>query len=733
MVKRGWLITVALAFFVLPVMFTILPVDTCASLTAQGMDEETERLFGEAINLYRRGRDAEALQKLKEVLARDPSQEEAYQLREKVTFGLWVDLMTKRGEHRAVINTFLSLAGMGERSKRQDEAAVTKLLEQIRTGDYSAKRKAFLTIERDFGDFAVPVIVPVLAATSNDDYRTNLLQLLAQMGPEVTLPLVECLASDDLALKTYVCIALGLIKDDRAAGALKGIMQSAKEEALIKAADRAWRNLGLVEAMATKSAENLFVDMAMKYYRRSPAIMKEFSANRVVWQWTDGKLTKYEVPLYLYHLYVAENNCYKALGVDPHCKAAHVWLARIHLAQKQELNAAVKGGAEEASALAEKMAKADFLAASAGVDLLEEAVRACIQDKDLAVAEAGIFTLGQLLTARTFQGGVLSEALTSQFKIVRYAAAITVGGLVPSTGFTNDGAVVTELSRCIAESTMRSVLVVDDNMETRNQLLSELRELGYYTTGAHNGAMGILLGKRPPTPDLIILKTTLSETETSISTQKVLAELKEDARTKDLPVLGLADEGRAEADTELFGEKLSGMIKIPLVKDAYAGTVKDAFGSRGENQQKALDFAERAAKALAKLALATGSLDVSGALGDLIGTLADKPDTVKLPAIKALGSIGNAEAIPHLKDTFANGSASPEVRARAAVAIGQICRITGSIDVDVYTALLEGLGDSDLTVARGAGEGLGIAPLSPPQHAEVALKHRITLKQIFAE
>ena len=60
-------------------------------------------------------------------------------------------------------------------------------------------------------------------------------------------------------------------------------------------------------------------------------------------------------------------------------------------------------------------------------------------------------------------------------------------------------------------------------------------------------------------------------------------------------MLGLAGEARVDADKNLYGEKLAGMIKIPLVKDAYAGTVKDAFGARSPDQEKALRYAAMAA------------------------------------------------------------------------------------------------------------------------------------------
>ncbi|MBN2489533.1 MAG: HEAT repeat domain-containing protein [Planctomycetes bacterium] len=729
MAKRGWLVVV-LALLLMPALSTIAPSTAGGTLAAQGVDQETETLFLEAIDLYKRGRDAEALEKVKQVLATDPSNEAAFLLREKVHFSLWVDLMTKSGEHRAVINEFLRLAAVGERDKRKDPDAVAKLLEELRTGDYAARRAAILKIAREHGDLAVPAIVQALAETSNDDYRNDLLQLLRQLGPEATLPLVQCLKSPDLALKTPVIIALGLIRDERAAAALKATVESGTEEALITAAKRALNSLSLPESLVGLSAKELYVDMAAKYYRRSPAVMKEFSATRVIWHWAGDKLASYDVPIYLYHLYIAEEACYDALAVDPDCKPPQVWLARVHLAQKQELQAAAARGSDEARELAEKMAKAEFLAASAGVDNLEEAVRVSIQDQDLATAEAGIFTLGELLTGPTFQGGVLTEALTAKHKLIRYAAAIVVGNLAPAASFSNSGAVTAELSRCVAESTLRTILVIDDDMETRNQLLAELREFGYFAAGAPNGAMGVLLAKRPPTPDLVILKTTLGESETSIATQGVLSEIKGDVRTKDTPVIGLAPEARADADADLFGDKLAGMIKIPLVKDAYAGLVKDSFGERGEDQAKALHYAELAAKALAKLAMAD-KLDPRRALGDLIGALGDKPDNVKLPAIAALGGIGDASALPALKDTFTSDLQSPAVRAAAAIAIGQICRNTGGVDLDVFQALLQGLGSSDMAVAKGAAHGLGIAPLSAAQRTEVVVQHRITLGNLF--
>lgn len=729
MVKRGWMI-VALALASTPLMSVVVPHGSTVS--AQAVDEETERLFDDAMKAFRGGRDQEALSNLKKVLARDPSNEAAFQLREKVGFHIWVDLLTKRGETRAVINTFLDKARIGERTKRDDPDTIKKLLEKIRTGDYGEKRAAHLELERNHGDLAVPYILERFGESNDDEYKNDLTTLLTRMGPEATLPLIEALSTDVSATKTKACIALGLIRDDRAAGALKAIIETSQDVGLVAAADRALRGLNATGDVAGRPAKELLVELAAKYYRRSPGVMKEFSADRVVWKWTDDGLKKFEVPLYLYHLEVAEEACYDALAVDPNYRPAQVWLARVHLAEKQELESAAMAN-ESAKELSEKMAKANFLASSAGVKNLEDAVRACIKDKDLAVAEAGIFTLRELLNNRTFQGGALSEALTSEHKVVRYASAIAIAELAPSPGFPGAENVVPLLSSCVAESTQRTVLVIDDSNETRNQLLSELRSLGYFAIGAHNGASGIMLAKRAPTPDLIVIKTTLGgEGASAISAQGVISEVKSDVRTKEIPILAMASEERAVADADLFGENVAGAIRIPLVKEAYAGTVKDAFGSRNVNQAKALTYATRAAGALAKLSGMSGSLDATGAFGNLLDSLADKPDQVKIPAMDALGGIGNVEALAPLKNLFENDGASSEARSAAAVAIGQIARSNGGeLSADIFEALLKGLGSSDLTVARAAGRGLGIAPLSALQRSEMLTKNRISLSDVF--
>ncbi len=728
MSKRGWLIC-ASAFFMSFGALTFSPMVTAA--TAQ-VDEETERLFTEAVAAYRQGDDAKGLELIKQVLSRDPSNEEAYRLREKFAMGVWVDLLLKGGENRAVINTFLDRARVGERTKRDDAEAINQLLEEIRGGDFAARRTAELTLERAHGDYAVPYIVEALASSGNDDFKTNLLRLLTAMGPEATLPLMESLDTSNDKLKTDVCIALGLIKDDRAAGALKAVVETAKDPGLVAAADRALRNMHLPAEASGRSAKELLVDLASRYYDPLKSlVMKEVSANRPVWKWADGKLGKYDVPVYLYHLEVAEEACYDALSVDPEYQPAQTWLARIHLAQMEELSAATSRGSEGAEELKGKMAKSSLLAATAGVDNLEEAVRACIKDRDLAVAERGIFTLRDLLGSRGFQGGVLTDALTSEYKVIRYAAAIAIGELAPAPSFANAEAVVPELARCVGESTRRAILVIDNNDDTRNQLLSELRELGYFAVGANDGADGVMLAKRGPNPDLVIVRTTLAGSDTAISAQGVVNELKSDERTKEIPILGLTAEDRADSDEALFGGKVAGMVKVPLVKDAYAGTVKDSFGARTDDQARALAYSERAATALAGLAATAGSLDPSAAFANLQRSLGEKPDNVKLPAIKALGGIGNTDGYEALAKVFGDDSAGAPVRAAAAKAIGQIARAGGSLPEPMFQALIGGLGLADLEVAGGAAEGLGIAPLNASQRAEVATKHRISLSDVF--
>ncbi len=82
---------------------------------------------------------------------------------------------------------------------------------------------------------------------------------------------------------------------------------------------------------------------------------------------------------------------------------------------------------------------------------------------------------------------------------------------------------------------MRKILIVDDEMDTRLLLEKGLIAEGYSVTTAYNGNKGLALAKSNR-PDLIILDRALGD----MLGEEVAARLKEDPKTKDIPVVFLS-------------------------------------------------------------------------------------------------------------------------------------------------------------------------------------------------
>jgi len=82
---------------------------------------------------------------------------------------------------------------------------------------------------------------------------------------------------------------------------------------------------------------------------------------------------------------------------------------------------------------------------------------------------------------------------------------------------------------------MRKILIVDDEMDVRLMLEKRLSAEGYSVITAYNGNKGLALAKLNR-PDLIILDRALGD----MLGEEVAARLKEDPKTKDIPVIFLS-------------------------------------------------------------------------------------------------------------------------------------------------------------------------------------------------
>jgi len=684
----------------------------CACAAAPGLAQSD--LLEEAESLYSRDQAEAGLAKMKELLASQPSQEEAFELVGQVSYSFWLDMLLLGGEHEQVATRFLELSQIEERERRYDREAIRSLVADLSSDDLSRVNAARLALTAEHGPYAVPYILQILSQTSNTDYRVNLLFTLTEMGPQAVLPLIEALHSDDVELRSQAIIALGNIGDSRAVGPLLRHAElhdlDATERSLLDEA------LGRIGA-TTSSARDALLATARGYLANDPRVVRDLTVHRPVFRFEGGEVVYDDVPLFLFHLIEAEKFCYDALDVAPEDEEVMATLARSMLEQQAALETAEEAGAD-VSAARGRVTRAMHLATAGGSEVMREALRSAMREASPEVVVEAIDSMAETLSPADIRSGdhPVLDGLDSDDKRVRYRSAIAIAGVSPNDLGPRAAEVVDTLIQAVGEESVRTVLVIDDRDDERNRVLSAARDLGLFAIGADTGVAGIARARSLPGADLFVVRAGLSD----LTTDRMLRELASDFRTREVPVVLHASQANRVEVTNHYGTGVAGVM-VEVDPDL----LNEALGEdTNENRKAALRAASDAANALLLVAHAE-SADLSGAVPALTGTL-DKPDSVRLPAARALGYIGDPSAIPGLVRVFANTGNAADVRAAAAVAIGQISAATGSLPGDAFQALMHGIGEDDGAVAQAAARALGLSALTSEQRRELLANQRPT-------
>jgi HEAT repeat protein len=684
--------------------------------------QDSDTVFAEAVDLYQRGRDSEALEKLKEVLAMDPGQEEAYRLREAVEYNFWLDLMVKGGEHELIAKRILELARPEERRRVDDGEAIRSYVQQLASDDFAVRTRARMRLAADHGSYAVPYLLEALQGAAESEYRIELLYTLTQMGSQVTWPLVEVLRSTDADLRRNAIVVLGNVHDDRAVPELlrhleAGTLDAGEAELISEAVEKCG---GSVAA----AARDELLDLAVAYAHKDPEVVREVTSTNPVWSWTGEGLTKVDAPPYLYNLLIAEKLAYDALQVAPGDTGVMAVLANVLLLQKAAVDTAVAAGDESASALEPRVTRAVNLAHSTGAIVLDDALSMALAHEHHEMAVSAIEALASVDAATGVPGdSPLFEALDSADKRVRYAAAIAIASRLPDPGSMSTDLVVHTLIQAVGEESVRSVLVIDDHDDARNSVLSMAREAGMWAVGAASGVSGLARAKEMPGADLFVLRAGLRD----VTVDRMLADLAADYRTQGVPVVLLAGEDEVTEVENAYGSRVAAVVATPpdaAAADRLASALEE---DTNRNRQLALEVAGKAATALYLMAHSDLGYSLDAAVPSLIGTL-ERQDSVRRPAILALGFIGHESAVDPLVEVFANTGNAADIRAAAAIAAGRISAKVGVLSQEAYDRLSEGMADDEPSVAAAAARGLGLAAVGAEDRTRVLEAHRPPLQ-----
>ena len=109
-------------------------------------------------------------------------------------------------------------------------------------------------------------------------------------------------------------------------------------------------------------------------------------------------------------------------------------------------------------------------------------------------------------------------------------------------------------------------------------------------------------------------------------------------------------------------------------------------------------------------------MPVSQAVGSLGQVLTNRPDTVRIPCLEALGHLRATGLLAQVAQVFANLDNSPAVRKAAMAAVGKALSATDKAPDDVLLIIKKGCIESDLGIRQAAWIAFGRSGASAEDH-----------------
>lgn len=673
-----------------------------ASLAAGSLAaQDPESTFSEGVKALRLGNREEALAKFQQVLAADPSHEQAFEIWRKTDQDMWRWLMLEQGDIEKVAKEIQSRARLRRKEMSRDQASIDAQV-AIATAsdkDFGERRQAITKLMTENGEFAVPALVKKLG--NADDSKGQDLAILAlyDLGTVATLPLIEAMGSDDALVRRNVAAALSHIGDPRALPALQAAASNDRSEEVRYVAQRSAERLG-----ARGSAVDNFLAQADRFLNgRDP------TSSDVVWDLKDGALQPVDVPSSIFPLREAQKFALAAWRTDPASAAAKATYARSLLAEAAAIEAATAASGDAASDalknLANRPADLRVRAAAMGPAVLSAALTDARRGGMAQVAVECANLLADVGDRANLASSPLVDGLKDDDKRVAYACALALVKASGGSGIPQADAVVRVLGNAATEESMRTLLVVDGSevaRRTAKEAFSKGRGMVVEAAAGGTQAVGSLITF--PVVDAVVINQDLPD----VVPEHVIGLIRKDPRLANTKILVVAN--NVEEATTRFGDRINGVIAGPVTGDALTAKVKEMLADVdvGANRKWAEEIAGSASAALASLS--QKGLDISSATEKLAAQL-NRHDAVAVPAAHALAVSGTSADIDALVAAVTGGG-SVELKKAAANAIGSILARAGSAPAGLVEKLNGAMAGADASLQLAIAGALGRAGLA---------------------
>ena len=183
-----------------------------------------------------------------------------------------------------------------------------------------------------------------------------------------------------------------------------------------------------------------------------------------------------------------------------------------------------------------------------------------------------------------------------------------------------------------------------------------------------------------------------------------VTELRKNYRSANVPVVVVAPPSKLEAAKQLYESEERKVWVIPDTMDRLAldNTIfSKIFKDKDDAKAQATKLAKLAAEAVERLSSVPTRMPVKNAVPELLKVLKNRPDEVRIPCIKALGSLRATEAVGQLAVLFANSENSKEVRIEAMRAAGKaLAAMPGGAPDAVFKVVRKGMEDTDADLRK---------------------------------
>ncbi|MEM1109308.1 MAG: hypothetical protein AAGH99_11550 [Planctomycetota bacterium] len=498
------------------------------------------------------------------------------------------------------------------------------------------------------GQFAAPLMLAALLDESRGSEHPTIMRAMKDVGRPLVAPYAIALPKLGPVAQGQIAEVLADIGYPQALPALKKVIEDPDTD---PAARQAAQNALSIIASNTRasggaSAAELYLALGQGAYRTAtttPSAIDTFDSKTgtgVAWAYdtaltvTGGPgLAPVVVPGQIIGDVLAMQAAETALSLNPDLDAALSLFITANLRRKNRL----PDGENDRSYSSDRR-EPSYYAMVAGPQRLHDVLATALDAQDADLALDAIAALSATASLDALQP--LVRGLGFPDRRVRFRAAEALAYAMPTTSFENDFRVVPVLSDAIRQGDSVTALVVAEDQDTRNELVSAIAEQGFRTIDAPSVQAAGGLVAATPGVDLILTQGNAEQINLTLNNAQSNYKL---ATTPVLAFASVEDQARlsaAFADVPLVTIALEGPDALSSTLEQIAEEYGDSVLSAEESQA----FALSALNLLREIAVSETAFNINDALPALIEAVQDVRPEVAISAGDVLSRIDDPTA-----------------------------------------------------------------------------------------